>query len=155
MNAISPCSSVLHDLPAPSPSFSMPLTVPAPPPPFSLPPERSARSDFPGAMEQLRPAERRRRRKRLGAGLRGGGQWRAPRPAALRAVRRRLRESLVPARAVPALPDSRTGFPRPGCLRGKTASCQQFLLLLLLRKCPAGKFAAGGWGRPRGLCGGG
>lgn len=147
-----------HDLPAPFLSFSVLLNVPAPPCPFyrSEEPELPGHTDFGGTRSDSRlrtPEGRRRRRHRLRAGLRGGRN--GARPAPLRAVRGRLRES--PAR--PGLPrpcpDPRPGFPRLGFLGGKTASRQPFLLLRLLRKCSAGKFAAGSEGRPGGLCGGG
>ncbi|KAL9864156.1 serine/threonine-protein kinase VRK2 isoform 3-T3 [Geothlypis trichas] len=146
-----------HDLPAPFLFFSVLLNVPAPPCPFyrSEEPELPGHTDFGGTRSDSRlrtPEGRRRRRHRLRAGLRGGRN--GARPAPLRAVRGRLRES--PAR--PGLPrpcpDPRPGFPRLGFLGGKTASRQPFLLLRLLRKCSAGKFAAGSEGRPGGLCGG-
>lgn len=89
--------SLLHLPPPPFPVISLLLCLP------SLcsrseEPERPGHSDFSGATFPLCAPQGRRWRRRLRAGLRGGGKWRAPRPAVLRAVRRRWpRESVVPA----------------------------------------------------------
>lgn len=152
-----------HDLPAPFLSFSVMSLLHRVPSP-GVRSRNSLYTPTSGAAEEIPSSVRPRGRAAAAAPPQGGAEgreeWRAPRPAALRAVRGRLRES--PAR--PGLPrpcpDPRPGFPRLGFLRlgflgGKTASRQPFLLLRLLRKCPAGKFAAGSEGRPGGLCGGG